>query len=113
MPPVINGDAIRLRQILVNLIGNAIKFTERGSVILSISCGRGGFIQNNTGRELRLFFAVSDTGVGIPSDKLNQLFQAYSQVDQSIARRRSGTGLGLIISRRIASGISWVHSSHT
>ncbi len=101
MPPVINGDAIRLRQILVNLVGNAIKFTERGGVILSISCGRGSFINNNAARELRLFFAVSDTGVGIPTDKLTQLFQPYSQVDQSITRRRSGTGLGLIISKRL------------
>ncbi len=101
MPPVINGDPTRLRQILVNLIGNAIKFTERGGVTVSLSCGRGSFLPGNNSRELRLFFAVSDTGIGIPADKISQLFQPFSQVDQSLSRRRSGTGLGLIISKRL------------
>jgi signal transduction histidine kinase len=101
VPALVNGDANRLRQILVNLIGNAIKFTERGTVTISLSCGRGGMLENSNRRELRLFFAVTDTGIGIPSDKISQLFRPFSQVDTSAARRRGGTGLGLIISKRL------------
>jgi PAS domain S-box-containing protein len=101
VPAVVNGDANRLRQILVNLIGNAIKFTEHGSVSVTLSCGRGAMIEGQNRRELRLFFAVTDTGIGIPSEKMNQLFRPFSQVDTSASRRRGGTGLGLIISKRL------------
>lgn len=101
VPPLANGDVNRLRQILVNLIGNAIKFTERGGVTVKLSCARGEMIEGQNRRELRLFFSVTDTGIGIPSDKLNQLFRPFSQVDTSATRRRGGTGLGLIISKRL------------
>jgi len=101
VPALVNGDANRLRQILVNLIGNAIKFTEHGSVCVSLSCGRGAMIEGQNRRELRLFFAVTDTGIGIPPEKMNQLFRPFSQVDTSASRRRGGTGLGLIISKRL------------
>jgi len=101
VPPLVNGDVNRLRQILVNLIGNAIKFTERGSVVVTLSCGRGDMVEGKNRRELRLFFAVSDTGIGIPPEKMSQLFRPFSQVDTSATRRRGGTGLGLIISKRL------------
>jgi PAS domain S-box-containing protein len=101
VPPLVNGDVNRLRQILVNLIGNAIKFTEHGSITIALSCGRGAMMEGQNRRELRLFFAVTDTGIGIPTEKLNQLFRPFSQVDTSASRRRGGTGLGLIISKRL------------
>ncbi len=101
VPQMVNGDANRLRQILVNLVGNAIKFTERGGITVSLSCGRGANIESTNRRELRLFFAVTDTGIGIPADKITQLFRPFSQVDTSASRRRGGTGLGLIISKRL------------
>jgi PAS domain S-box-containing protein len=101
VPPVVNGDPNRLRQILVNLVGNAIKFTERGHVTINVSCGRGGNIDDSSRREVRLFFGVTDTGIGIPADKISQLFRPFSQVDTSASRRRGGTGLGLIISKRL------------
>ncbi len=101
VPALVNGDVNRLRQILVNLIGNAIKFTEHGKVTLMLSCGRGAMIEGQNLRELNLFFAVSDTGIGIPAEKMNQLFRPFSQVDTSASRRRGGTGLGLIISKRL------------
>jgi len=101
VPALVNGDVNRLRQILVNLIGNAIKFTEQGSVTISLSCGRGAMMEGQNRREVRLFFAVTDTGIGIPADKMSQLFRPFSQVDTSASRRRGGTGLGLIISKRL------------
>jgi len=101
VPALVNGDVNRLRQILVNLIGNAIKFTEHGSVTIALSCGRGAMVEGQNRRELRLFFAVTDTGIGIPAEKMNQLFRPFSQVDTSASRRRGGTGLGLIISKRL------------
>lgn len=101
VPSLVNGDANRLRQILVNLVGNAIKFTERGGITVTLSCGRGGPVDGTSRRELRLFFAVTDTGIGIPTDKIGQLFRPFSQVDTSSTRRRGGTGLGLIISKRL------------
>jgi PAS domain S-box-containing protein len=101
VPALVNGDVNRLRQILVNLIGNAIKFTEHGTITITLSCGRGAMVEGQNRRELRLFFAVTDTGIGIPAEKINQLFRPFSQVDTSATRRRGGTGLGLIISKRL------------
>ncbi|HEY0945822.1 MAG TPA: ATP-binding protein [Opitutaceae bacterium] len=101
VPQVVNGDQNRLRQILINLLGNAIKFTERGGVTLTLTCVRGEDVPGTTRKQLRLFFAISDTGIGIDSEKLDQLFKPFSQVDTSSTRRRGGTGLGLIISKRL------------
>ena len=102
VPAIVNSDEARLRQILTNLIGNAIKFTERGNITINVSCLRGEPLGDRTTRRaLRLFFSVSDTGIGIPADKLSKLFKPFSQVDSSSERRRNGTGLGLIISKRL------------
>ncbi len=97
IPEMLVGDPIRLRQILINLVGNAIKFTEQGEVVVNVSCTE----QNENGVELQ--FAISDTGMGIPSDKQTLIFDAFSQADSSITRRFGGTGLGLAISSRLAS----------
>jgi PAS domain S-box-containing protein len=102
VPAIVNSDEARLRQILTNLIGNALKFTERGGVTLHVACMRGEPVGlRETRRALRLFFSVADTGIGIPPEKLSKLFKPFSQVDSSSERRRSGTGLGLIISKRL------------
>lgn len=101
VPTFVNGDESRVRQILVNLIGNALKFTERGTISVQLSCSRGDSPDGGTRRTARLFFAVTDTGVGIPAEKLPLLFQPFTQVDASARRRRDGTGLGLIISKRL------------
>lgn len=102
VPVIVNSDEARLRQILTNLVGNALKFTERGRITVHVSCMRGEPISmSDTRRSLRLYFAVSDTGVGIPAEKLSRLFKPFSQVDSSSERRRAGTGLGLIISKRL------------
>jgi PAS domain S-box-containing protein len=95
MPPRIQTDPTKLRQILVNLIGNAIKFTDQGSVLVE-----AGFERREKTGVLRI--GVKDTGIGIPPTKLDKLFQAFSQADDSITRRFGGTGLGLVISRRLA-----------
>ena len=95
LPAALVGDATRLRQVLLNLAGNALKFTERGEVVLALT---------PVGEELgqvRLHFEVSDTGIGIPPDKLERIFEGFSQAEQSTSRRYGGTGLGLAISRRL------------
>jgi len=96
VPALLRGDAGRLRQILVNLCGNAVKFTERGSVTVSV-----GAAPTEAGRTM-LDLAVRDTGVGIPADRVHTLFKPFSQVDASTTRRYGGTGLGLSIVRRLA-----------
>lgn len=93
--PVWIGDAGRLSQILVNLLGNAIKFTERGEVVITVA---GAQLE---AKRFRLDFAVRDTGVGIPLEVQDKLFQSFSQVDSSATRRFGGTGLGLAISKRL------------
>ncbi|APG45523.1 hybrid sensor histidine kinase/response regulator [Phaeobacter porticola] len=92
VPQMVNGDDRRLRQILLNLVGNAVKFTETGGVRVELSTARAG-------DRLRLRFAVSDTGIGIAHDKLDHVFERFSQADAAITRRFGGTGLGLTISR--------------
>ncbi|MFS4581454.1 ATP-binding protein [Phaeobacter sp. C3_T13_0] len=92
VPQMINGDDQRLRQVLLNLVGNAVKFTETGGVRVAVSTTR-------VGDRLRLRFAVSDTGIGIAKDKQEQIFERFSQADAEITRRFGGTGLGLAISR--------------
>jgi len=102
VPEIVNSDESRIRQILTNLIGNALKFTERGGVTLEVSCARGEPVEPGSNRRVaRLFFAVKDSGIGIPADKMDHLFMPFSQVDTSSTRRRGGTGLGLIISKRL------------
>ncbi|MCD4672068.1 MAG: response regulator [Anaerolineaceae bacterium] len=90
------GDATRLRQILVNLLNNAVKFTEKGSVTLSVSC------RQKQNKRHELLFVVKDTGIGIPEDRQSALFQSFTQVDNSTTRRYGGTGLGLAISKQLA-----------
>ena len=144
-PAIIAGDMTRLRQILVNLLGNALKFTERGEVVISVtsrelerpSTGEFGEQsifefqssksekdkdldgeQETTPRQsgqstYELKFSVRDTGIGIPEDRLDRLFQSFSQIDASTTRRYGGTGLGLIISKRLSElmgGTMWVES---
>ena len=91
LPNHVIGDPLRLRQILLNLIGNAIKFTEKGYVLVRIR-GNG-----ETGHRLRLFFEIEDTGIGIAPDKLKYVFEKFSQAEESTTRRFGGTGLGLTI----------------
>lgn len=99
-----NGDPLRLRQIIINLLGNAIKFTEQGSVILRIMPAK---------EEGQLYFIVEDTGIGIPGDKLKHIFEPFAQVDSIATRKFEGTGLGTSISRKLVElmgGKIWVES---
>ena len=89
------GDPGRIRQVLINLVGNAIKFTENGHVLIDVTCEK---IED--GRAF-LRFSVEDTGIGIPEDKLNIIFEKFTQMDASNTRRYGGTGLGLTISKQI------------
>lgn len=100
VPVSVYGDENRLRQILTNLVANALKFTERGRVNIEARCARG---EKGPGprRAMKLFFTVSDTGAGIPADKVNLLFRAFSQIDSNNGSRAQGHGLGLLISRRL------------
>ncbi len=95
VPAGIVGDSTRLRQVLLNLLSNAVKFTEDGEVVVDVGAEPAG-----SGR-FRLRLAVRDTGIGIPADRIDRLFQSFSQVDASTTRRYGGTGLGLAISQRL------------
>jgi signal transduction histidine kinase/DNA-binding response OmpR family regulator len=95
VPDVLIGDSSRLRQIILNLVGNAVKFTAKGEVSLAVA------VEARRDGATLLRFAVSDTGIGIPAGKLQHIFQPFSQVDASTTRRYGGTGLGLTISSRL------------
>ena len=97
-PATIVSDVTRLRQVLLNLIGNAVKFTEAGEVVLTVAAEPAA---DPPPGMCRLRFSVRDTGIGIPPDRLGGLFQSFTQVDSSTTRRHGGTGLGLAISQRL------------
>ena len=106
-PTLIVGDAGRLRQLLINLLGNAIKFTPAGEVAVTVSARMAG------GSRHEIHFAVRDTGIGIPTERFDRLFKVFSQVDASTTRRYGGTGLGLAICKRLAElmgGRIWAES---
>jgi signal transduction histidine kinase/CheY-like chemotaxis protein len=94
-PSRVVGDAGRIRQILINLAGNAVKFTTKGHVYVSVEC------EERTGEQARLRFSVADTGIGIPSPKLGHIFERFTQADASTTRKYGGTGLGLSISKQL------------
>jgi signal transduction histidine kinase/ligand-binding sensor domain-containing protein/CheY-like chemotaxis protein len=107
VPQMVNADPARLRQVILNLIGNAIKFTGKGEVALEVTC------QEHDGCFALLHFVVRDTGIGIPKEKLEPIFEAFSQADSSTTRRFGGTGLGLAICHRLVhlmGGEIWARS---
>jgi len=107
VPTALMGDPGRLRQIIVNLAGNSIKFTEEGEVVIRVA------VEKETDNSMLLHFTVSDTGIGIPSDKVESIFNSFEQMDGSITRKYGGTGLGLAISRQLVEmmdGEIWVES---
>ena len=107
VPSVVVGDPTRLRQLIVNLVGNAIKFTERGNIVVEAE------LESQVSDAVHMHFSVSDTGIGIPPEKRQLIFESFAQADGSTTRRFGGTGLGLTISRRIVEmmgGRIWVES---
>lgn len=108
LPRYVIGDSLRLKQVIINLINNAIKFTSKGEVFIKMYLSR-----TVSNRELEIGISVKDTGIGIPEEKLSTLFKPFSQVDSSTTRKYGGTGLGLIISERLVKlmgGNVWVES---
>ena len=106
-PAYVNGDITRLRQILMNLVSNAIKFTQRGGIVIHLS------MVQELDKQQQLLFEVKDTGIGIPADRMDRLFRSYSQVDSSTARHYGGTGLGLAICKNLVElmgGTIWAKS---
>ncbi|EAQ93286.1 hypothetical protein CHGG_01521 [Chaetomium globosum CBS 148.51] len=113
VPDHVVGDSFRLRQIILNLVGNAIKFTEHGEVSLTIQ--KASAVQSGSMGEYAIEFIVADTGIGIPSDKLDLIFDTFQQADGSMTRKFGGTGLGLSISKRLVNlmgGDVWVKSEY-
>jgi PAS domain S-box-containing protein len=95
VPATVVGDPLRLQQVLHNLLSNAVKFTREGTINLTVAC------ESRIGNQYRLHFSVRDTGIGIGPDEMDRLFKSFSQVDGSITRKYGGTGLGLVISKRL------------
>ncbi|MBF0226106.1 MAG: response regulator [Desulfobacterales bacterium] len=95
LPPIVRGDSGRLKQILINLIDNAIKFTEKGSVNIEV------MIEKETDNDLTILIKVKDTGIGIPKERVGGLFKPFFQVDSSMTRKYGGTGLGLAITKQL------------
>lgn len=109
IPKILYGDPIRLRQVLSNLIGNAVKFTEKGGIHVSVKK------EPLSGEKIKLLFSVKDTGVGIPKDKQGVLFERFSQVDSSYTKQFQGTGLGLAICKKLVRmmyGEIWMESEY-
>jgi two-component system, sensor histidine kinase and response regulator len=107
VPDDLVGDPGRLRQIILNLVGNAVKFTDAGEVVLSAT------VESRSGQNIRLHFEVADTGIGVPKEKQAEIFEAFKQADGSLTRKYGGTGLGLTISSRLVEmmgGKIWVKS---
>ncbi len=118
-PHAVMGDITRLRQIIINLLTNAVKFTPQGEVVLTIKAkcldsneNREAFESQEQGK-YEIHFAIKDTGIGIPADRMDRLFKSFSQVDASMTRKFGGTGLGLTIAKKLAelmNGKMWVES---
>ncbi len=110
-PAMVRGDVTRLRQIMLNLVGNAVKFTAKGEVVVRIEPESGALVASGP---INLHVSVRDTGIGIPLEAQDRLFQSFSQVDASTTRKYGGTGLGLAISKKLAElmgGRMWVESN--
>ena len=107
IPPIVEGDSTKLRQVVVNLLGNAIKFTDQGEVVLQVE------VEKKEEQDVELHFIVRDTGVGVPREKQQLIFEAFAQADSSSRRKYGGTGLGLTISSRLVAmmgGRIWLES---
>ena len=108
IPLYVEGDMVRLRQILTNILGNAIKFTDSGEITIFV------LPRSHQGDEYELEFQINDTGPGIPPERLESIFEQFSQADNALSRRYEGTGLGLAISRRLVEmmdGHIWAEST--
>lgn len=109
VPEQVAGDEGRLRQVLVNLVGNAVKFTEKGEVEVRV----GRYCERKAPKRNFLLFSVRDTGIGIPPEQLEKIFGKFVQVDSTSRRKYGGTGLGLALSKQIVEilgGSIWVES---
>jgi signal transduction histidine kinase len=104
--PVLIGDPYRLNQIMINLISNALKFTEKGSV--TISC----FLDSDTITSQKIRFQVTDTGIGMSEEFLENLFDKFSQEDETVTRKYGGTGLGMSISKELVHLMGWQYKCH-
>jgi PAS domain S-box-containing protein len=102
LPAIVTGDSTRLCQILLNLLGNAIKFTETGGVTVDLS------VTEQSGNDVKIRFAITDTGIGIASNKINTIFESFKQAEADTSRKYGGTGLGLAITKRLIE----LHDSH-
>lgn len=114
VPLIVLGDSTRLRQILVNLVGNAMKFTEAGEIMVNVQVDGQASPPETDSPELNLRFSISDTGCGIPPDKIQMIFDSFTQVAPAISRKYGGTGLGLAICNRLVSlmgGKIWAEST--
>ncbi|NEQ32818.1 MAG: response regulator, partial [Leptolyngbya sp. SIO4C5] len=113
LPNILIGDVTRLRQVLVNLLSNAVKFTQAGEVVILANLQSSPVRLSDFSVQYEICFAVRDTGIGIPTDRMNRLFKPFSQVDSSTTRRYGGTGLGLAICKQLVEmmgGDIWVES---